>query len=285
LIDNCCACNLKCSMCDHENIKNYRKIQVMDFTLYTKLIDEIASEKPEARVWQIFFGDPFLCKDMPVRIAYAKTAGLQDVVLNSNGVLMTEEKAKSLVTAGLDAMYVGIDAVTPDVYNQIRIGGDFSQTVSNILKYRDLLVKYGNGRQKLYVQFVVSDINEHQVEKFSEFWKNEAVTVKIRPKVSWAGLVRADNLQQNNDATRRPCYWLMRTMSICADGRVALCAVDLHCRVVCGNAIGTSLKVLWSEALASYRQMHLLNHWQALPEMCRNCRDWQSGYAEFVNPQ
>lgn len=285
LIDNCSACNLRCSMCDHENIKKYRKIQLMDFYLYTKLIDEIAREKPQARVWQIFFGDPFLCKDMPERIAYAKNAGLQDVVLNSNGVLMTEEKAKSLITAGLDAMYVGIDAATPEVYNQIRIGGNFDQAVTNILKYRDLLTQYGNGNQKLFVQFVVSEINEHEVEAFKKFWAKNGVTVKIRPKVSWAGLVSADNLQQNNEATRKPCYWLMRTMSICADGRVALCAVDLHCRVACGNANEKSIKELWAEKLAEYRAMHLQNNWQALPEMCRNCRDWQSGYAEFVNPQ
>jgi len=285
LIDNCSACNLKCSMCDHENIKKYRKIQIMDFTLYTKLIDEIARENPGVRVWQIFFGDPFLCKDMPERIAYAKKAGLQDVVLNSNGVLMTVDKAKSLILSGLDAMYVGIDAATPNTYAQIRIGGNFEQTVANILKYRDLLKQYGNGRQQLFVQFVVSDINEHEVEAFKNFWTSNGITVKIRPKVSWAGLVSADNLQQNNDATRKPCYWLMRTMSICADGRVALCAVDLHCRVACGNAWEKSIRELWAAALADYRNMHLHNNWQALPEMCRNCRDWQSGYAEFVNPQ
>jgi len=285
LIDNCSACNLKCSMCDHENIKKYRKIQIMDFTLYTKLIDEIARENPGARVWQIFFGDPFLCKDMPERIAYAKKAGLQDIVLNSNGVLMSADKAKSLIIAGLDAMYVGIDAATPNTYEQIRIGGNFEQTVANILQYQDLLKQYGNGRQQLLVQFVVSDINEHEVEAFKNFWTSKGITVKIRPKVSWAGLVSADNLQQNNDATRKPCYWLMRTMSICADGRVALCAVDLHCRVACGNAREKSIRELWSLTLADYRNMHLHNNWQSLPEMCRNCRDWQSGYAEFVNPQ
>ena len=64
LIDNCNACNLRCSMCDHKNMKRYRKTQLMDVGLYRKLIDEIANENPGARVWEIFFGDPFMCRDM-----------------------------------------------------------------------------------------------------------------------------------------------------------------------------------------------------------------------------
>jgi len=63
LIDNCNACNLRCSMCDHKNMKEYRKVQIMDLGLYKELIDEIAIENPNARVWEIFFGEPFMCRD------------------------------------------------------------------------------------------------------------------------------------------------------------------------------------------------------------------------------
>jgi len=185
LIDNCNACNLQCSMCDHKNMKQYRKIQLMDMGLYKKLIDEIAVENPEARVWEIFFGDPFMCGDMAKRIQYAKDKGLEDVVLNSNGVLMNEKKALAVIKAGLDAMYVGIDAAAPETYQKIRVGGTFSRAVRNVLRYRDLLRQYGNGKQKLFVQFVISDINGHEADDFKTFWKNEGVNVKIRPKVSW----------------------------------------------------------------------------------------------------
>jgi hypothetical protein len=51
LIDNCNMCNLKCSMCDHSNIRNFRKLHTMEWSLYTKIIDEIASENRHARVW------------------------------------------------------------------------------------------------------------------------------------------------------------------------------------------------------------------------------------------
>jgi len=284
LLDNFNACNLKCSMCDHGRLREFRRFQRLDIGLYTKIIDEIAVEKPDARVWQIFFGEPFLCPDMAERVRYAKSKGLTDVVLNSNGVLMSEEKAKEIIEAGLDALYVGIDAATSPTYLKIRIGGDFERTVGNVLKYRDLLKNIGRPEQKLFVQYVVSGFNEHEVEAFKRFWVSEGVTVKIRPKVSWAGLVEASNLRDNKEVERRPCYWIMRTMNILADGDVALCSVDVHGRVRSGNIREHTLKEIWNGPLKRLRELHKEGRYEELPEMCRNCSDWQSAYADYVKP-
>lgn len=281
LIDNLNACNLRCAMCDHKNMKKYRLIEKMDINLYFKIIDEIAVHNPIARVWEIFFGDPFICNDMAVRVKYAKDKGLNDVVLNTNGVLMTPEKSIPLIQAGLDAIYVGIDAVLEETYNQIRIGGNFQKVVENVLSYRDLLSIYGNRGQKIFVQFVVSDINEKEVEHFKQFWMKEGVNVKIRPKVSWAGLVEATNLSDNKDVIRKPCYWLVKAINICADGEVCLCSVDVHCRVKCGNVKNKTIKEVWAGQLKQYRDMHRDGRFDELPEICRNCADWQSTYAEF----
>jgi len=282
LIDNCNACNLSCSMCDHQNIKKYRKIQLMEMDLYKKVINEIALENPSARVWEIFFGDPFLCHDMAKRVSYAKEKGLTDVVLNTNGVMMSEKKARAIIEAGLDSMYVGIDAATEKSYDKIRVGGSFSKAVKNVLRYRDMLATIGSSEQKLFVQFVVTEHNENELNQFKDFWLNEGVKVKIRPKISWAGLVKADNLYSNEEVQRKPCYWLMQTINICADGRVALCSVDIHCRVNCGNVNEQSIKSLWSGQLKNYRNMHQERKFEQLPTLCRQCADWQSAYAEFA---
>jgi MoaA/NifB/PqqE/SkfB family radical SAM enzyme len=272
-------------MCDHKNVGKHRKIQVMDINLYKKIIDEIAIVDPNIRVWQIFFGDPFLCKDMAHRIRYAKNKGLTDVVLNTNGQLMTPQRSLPLIEAGLDAIYVGIDAATADTYKKIRVGGSFQKAIDNALSYRDLLREKGRKSQKLYVQFVVSDINKDEIESFKAFWYNQDVAVKIRPKVSWAGLVEANNLNANDTLERRPCYWLMRTLNICADGRIALCSVDVHCRVPSGDVNHNSIRQIWKNgALKKYRRMQLDGCYKNLPSICFNCADWQSGYAEFYNP-
>lgn len=281
LLDNTNACNLRCSMCDHANMKQHRPLGRMDFGLYTRLIDEIARERPDARVWEIFFGDPFLCPDMAERIRYAKDKGLTDVVLNTNGVLMSEKKARAVIEAGLDAMYVGIDAAKAETYEKIRVGGKFDRAVANVLTYHDLLAQVGRPEQKLFVQFVVSDINEDEVDAFRTFWGEQGVNIKIRPKVSWAGLVDADNLRDNTSVDRRPCYWAMQTINICVDGRVALCSVDVHCRVPCGDVTQSTIREVWEGRLRELRAMHREGRFDELPDMCRACADWQSAYADY----
>jgi len=281
LIDNLNACNLTCSMCDHKNMVKHRPVKLMDMGLYKKIIDEIARVNPHARIWEIYFGDPFLCKDMAERVEYAKNSGLTDVVLNTNGVLMTPERSKALIMAGLDAIYVGIDAFKEETYNQIRIGGDYQTVVKNVLKYRELLSEYGSETQQIFVQFVVSDINESEVQDFRNFWVQHGISVKIRPKVSWAGLVEATNLRPNDEAERKPCYWLVKAINICSDGEVTLCSVDVHCRVKCGNVNEKSIQEIWQGDLKKYRDMHSEGRYDQLPALCANCRDWQSTYAEF----
>jgi len=73
----------------------------------------------------------------------------------------------------------------------------------------------------------------------------------------------------------------MRTINICADGRIALCSVDVHCRVKCGNVKKNTIKALWQGPLKEYRAMHKEHRFNELPDMCRECADWQSTYADF----
>ncbi len=284
-IDSTSACNLRCSMCDHVHIKEYRKIETMPFALYTRLIDEIATERPQSRVWLVFFGEPFLCQDMPQRIAYAKKQGLQDVVLNSNGTLITEQKARAYIEAGLDALYVGVDALTQETYAKMRIGGNLASVISNVQLYAELLQKAGKPEQKIFVQFITTEHNAHEVTDFKAFWAAHNIAVKVRPKVSWGGLVDAGNLNASLQAHRLPCYWMLHTMVVGSDGSVHLCAVDVHGRVLCGSVLSHSMKELWQNGpLASYRHMHLGGDYEKLPDICRQCMDWQSAYADFHLP-
>lgn len=80
LIDNCSACNLTCSMCDHKNIKNYRNIQIMERGLYDKIIDEIARERPDARVWNIFLETHFCARTCLIGFNTQKRAGVFEML-------------------------------------------------------------------------------------------------------------------------------------------------------------------------------------------------------------
>lgn len=282
LIDTVSYCNLRCSMCVHD--KMTRKKGFMPWEIFIKIIDEIASENKNTRIWMVFFGDPFVMKrhkptifDM---IKYAKGKGLTDVVINSNGNLMDEAASRLLIDSGLDAIYFGVDAVTPETYAKLRVGGNYEKAVNNIKALIRLKKETGTSTPKIFVQFVEMDLNVHEKDSFIAFWSKEGVSVKIRPKLSWAGRISAPNLVLGN-RDRWPCHWAMQTVSITDQGKVVTCAVDLDAQFVAGDIASQTIKEIWNGALKELRNKHLSGDFGHLPPICRDCRDWQSARADF----
>ncbi len=284
LIDSVSYCNLRCSMCVHSEMT--RKKGIMPWGLFTKIIDEIAVVDKNVRVWMVFFGEPLILKKTKPTIfdmiAYAKSKRLTDVVLNSNANLMDEDTARSLIKSDLDAIYFGIDAFTPETYEKLRVGGNYNKVIKNIRNLIKLKKEINVENPEIYVQFVEMDINTHEKEDFIRFWEKQGVAVKIRPKISWGGLIEAPNLILSNK-NRWPCYWAMQTMSITDTGKVVKCAVDLDARFIAGDVNTQSLKEIWNKELKKIRQLHISKEFNKLPDDCRECRDWQSARADYYS--
>jgi len=284
LIDTVSFCNLRCSMCVHKDM--IRKKGIMPWPLFTKIIDEIAAEDKTIRVWMVFFGEALILKKRKPTIfdmiRYAKDKGLTDVVLNSNANLLDEDAARGLIRSGLDAVYIGLDAFQPETYAKIRVGGNYQRTVQNILNLIRLKKEMGSAGPEIFVQFVEMEANRGEKDDFIRFWQSQSVVVKIRPKVSWAGSIDAPNLVLDNK-DRWPCYWAMRTLSITDTGQAVTCAVDLDARFVAGDVAARSIKEIWNGRLKELRRLHLAKKFDELPEICRNCRDWQSARADYYS--
>lgn len=283
-IDTVSFCNLRCSMCMHRKME--RKKGIMSWDVFTKIIDEIAEVDKDIRVWMVFSGEALLLKRRKPSIfdmlVYAKTKGLTDVVLNTNANLMDEKTACNLIKSGLDAIYISIDAFSPTTYAMVRIGGDYKMVVENTLNLLELKKRSNLSKPEVFVQFIEMDANKLGKEDFIDFWKEKGATVKIRPKISWAGLVDAPNLVLG-DKERWPCYWAMQTMSIINTGEVVTCAVDLDARFVAGDVNRYSLRDIWNGTLREIRRIHLSRRFNDLPENCRNCKDWQSARADYYS--
>jgi MoaA/NifB/PqqE/SkfB family radical SAM enzyme len=284
LIDTVSYCNLKCSMCVHSAMT--RKRGVMPWGLFTKIIDEIADIDPTVRVWMVFFGEALILKrtkpsifDM---IAYAKGKGLSDVVLNSNMNLLDAVSAGKLIKSGLDAIYIGIDAFRPETYAKLRVGGSYERVVAQTKRLLEMRGEMGSRTPDVYVQFVEMDINRDEKEDFISYWSALGANVKIRPKVSWGGMIDAPNLVLGRE-DRWPCYWAMRTMSITDRGLAVTCAVDLDARYVAGDLNESSIREIWNRPLKKLRRLHLEGKYDELPGICRDCRDWQSARADYYS--
>jgi radical SAM protein with 4Fe4S-binding SPASM domain len=66
-------------------------------------------------------------------IEYAAARGIR-MGFNTNGTLLTRDKAERLVRAGLDWLHISLDGATAPTYEGIRHGSDFERVRANVLE-------------------------------------------------------------------------------------------------------------------------------------------------------
>lgn len=255
----------------------------MRFDVFKKIADEIAQESPSSRLWLALMGESLILGDKIVSmIEYAKSKGIQKVILNTNARFMDAQMTDKLVSSGLNEIIVGLDAFTEATYDKIRIGGDFRETVKNIEHL--LEVKEGKNlpQPSVVLQFIVMDENEHEEEQFRGHWLSKGAVVKIRPKLGWGAGVEASNLNLPDSERNFPCPWLNRTVSIHWSGRLAQCDADFEGDYSPGDVTRQTIKEIWDGELARRRE----RHWQGdfTHDLCTKCKDWQAGRSEFFHP-
>lgn len=115
-------CNLACGMCMKQSLGC--DIQPGDMTreLFLSLLPALSNAKT---LILNGIGEPLLHPELVELIRIAKTAMPPDgtVGFQTNGLLIDEEMAASLVEAGLDRICISLDSIRPDTYGRIRAGG------------------------------------------------------------------------------------------------------------------------------------------------------------------
>lgn len=278
LMETTSYCNLRCVMCSRKHIK--MKLGIMDENLKKKVIDDIAENDANTRFWFCYFGEPLLLKTRNSffeSIKYAKSKGIKTTIINSNANLLDKEAVKKLIENGLDEIYIGIDAFTPNTYKKIRVGGNYNKVMKNI-DY--LLSQVTNNCPKVVMQFGVYEENEREVDDFKKYWESRNIEVFIRPKLTWTGYIK-EKYRSNEE--RYPCPWIFDTLAIDFDGSVPYCVCDAENRMPVGDINRQSIKEVWKGKIKEYQKIHLRREWGKLPEFCRNCRDWQTKpFYEFI---
>ena len=108
-------CNLLCETCPRTYLQRepLKSLSLNEFIA-------IAGQFPQMqRALLHGIGEPLLNKDLPEIIKYLKGRKVE-VIINSNGTLLTGEWQRSLVESGLDQYRCSVDGVTDETYARIR---------------------------------------------------------------------------------------------------------------------------------------------------------------------
>jgi MoaA/NifB/PqqE/SkfB family radical SAM enzyme len=258
-IESTNICNAKCVFCPRDDM--HRRQGIMTLDLYKKIVDEcVALGITHVRVHN--YGEPFVDRRLVEKVRYAKQKGIQEVGMISNGSLITEEVARGMIDAGLDAINISVDASGKEVFESTRIGLKYDKVIANIERLVRIRAESGKHRPKLILSFVRQN-NSADEQAFIEHWRKIADKIHITDLHNWGG-----TLNQESDVNY-PCYRPWLTFTVLWDGRVSLCCADFDGHTILGDMNTSSIKDIWNnERFLSVRREHLES---GGPDVCRSC--------------
>ena len=258
-IESTNICNAKCVFCPRDEM--HRRQGIMSFDLFRKIVDECV-ELGITHVRVHNYGEPFVDRKLVDKVRYAKEKGIQEVGMISNGSLITDQVARGMVDAGLDAINISVDASGKDVFESTRIGLKYDKVIANIERLVRIRAESGKRRPKLILSFVRQN-NSADEQAFIEHWRKVADKIHITDLHNWGG-----TLHQQSDVNY-PCYRPWLTFTVLWDGRVSLCCADFDGHTILGDLNTSSIKEIWNnERYLSVRREHLES---GGPDVCRAC--------------
>lgn len=269
-IETTTRCNLKCPMCP-------RTTQVEDGVFadygfmtreeYAQIIDQ-GTEHGVKAVKLNYLGEPLLHKDVVWQVEYAKKKGVLDVMMNSNGSALTPKNSRDLLEAGLDNMFISIDAVNPADYAVQRVGTTLGRVIDNTYDFIMLRNELRPGCQVRLSMVMYDDPKwMRQYEALKVMWDGLADAVNINKFVDRV----PDHMGEFPKTEGFHCSMPYQRMFLKHNGNVTMCCFDDRDEVVLGNWREQSLHEIWnSPDYQKIRDQHANNEYYDIG-LCRKC--------------
>tara|TARA_Y100000310_G_scaffold145370_1_gene144707 strand:- start:2197 stop:3312 length:1116 start_codon:yes stop_codon:yes gene_type:complete len=180
------SCNFKCPMCtwSTESTKGMGKETWFSFDVFKEVIDQ-GVRKGLKVIRMNYINEPLIRPDLVKFIEYARQAGILDIYFSTNGSLLNEEISTALIKSGLTRLQVSLDASTEETYNIIRLSNytlkEVTENINNFISIRDNMK---SELPTLRVNFVKTEINEHELDSFVNYWKDKADAIGIQDLVN-----------------------------------------------------------------------------------------------------
>lgn len=260
-------CNFKCIMCVHSFDPPEPRDMKLD--LAKQIINEFTAKGGYA-IKYCYIGEPALYPHLSEIIRYSKDHGIVDARLATNGSLINTKLAHELVEMGLDLIIFSVDSMFPEIYKQIRVGGNLYKVLQNIIelkKYRDSL---GLDKPKIQIQAIPMDLNKEELETkiYHKFYGELADTVWQSP---WCkDLVKKYELGETPNFR---CHAPFQRIMVRANGDIWLCCGTRILSKYIGKYSEMNLEEAWNSEFIKKVRIYLNEGKAHLIEPCKSCEE------------
>ena len=262
------TCNLRCTFCFVTEGMT-REGGFMDLDLFKKIIDDCPDLE---HLCMHNWGEPLLHKDIFKMIEYAKNKGVNYVVMNTNGTLLTDKMIDQIVDSKLDIIRFSIDG-SAETFKRVR-GVELKKIEQNINKLKNVK-ETRRPELKMGVVFTIEEDTEGDVEDYITHWEQIVDHVRLQPKLITSPRTEVCPEPFGKDYGKLVVLW---------DGRVIPCCVDYNANLTVGSVQNDTIQNLWkNEKMDLLRKQHLNGQF---PDTCANCNECESNKTEkrfFVN--
>jgi MoaA/NifB/PqqE/SkfB family radical SAM enzyme len=268
-------CNLRCVFCDKTAALEGFGTGDMDFERFAAILDE-AGEHGLCGLKLSYRGEPLLHPRLPEMVALAKRRGVLDVYFNTNGMLLTRDKALALMDAGLDRISVSVDGTDAAAFEAMRVGASHARIAANIDRLLELREQRGHRGLRVRVQTV--RLPGLDLEAYAAQWRGRCDEVGVVDMKD--GEVRATGLARADWA----CPQLWQRLTIDCTGMVLPCNNDDRQIMPLGRAPERSVLECWrDEGLMRARELHRVGLSYQVAA-CDGC-PWRTAQIRKVDPE
>ena len=284
LMDITEVCNLACTHCPHPSFKasEHYGARYLDPDLNAKMVEEVR-EHGQGITQYIRYssnGEPLVHPKSYDMIEHAVERSGVYVTITTNGTIMNEKRTRRLLASGVHLIDISIDALTPEIYAKIRVGGDLNVTRANVERLLGW-IREDRAPTKVVVSFIEQPENAHEAHGFESFWRDKGADfVIIRRLHSCSGakidLAELRRTAQARSRSRRPCLYPWERIVVNARGDLAFCPSDWVHGSYVADYRSTTIKQAWGGAFyRSLRSAHLTNDFSR-HGFCGQCPDWEA---------
>jgi radical SAM protein with 4Fe4S-binding SPASM domain len=131
----------------------------MDLASFTALVDSLPSLR---KVTMQGLGEPLLAPDFFPMLELLAERGIA-MGFNTNGTLLTRDKAERLVELGVDWLHVSLDGATAPTYEDVRRRSQFELVRRNVAGLVEVMREHGAERPEVELVFVAMRRNVHEL--------------------------------------------------------------------------------------------------------------------------
>ena len=282
-------CNIQCKYCIHSLGKNeleekgfsYKHI---DWEIFLKTVEQL-KEFPN-KIKSITIGgqgESLANPRFPEMVSVLRKADVaEDLSFITNAILLTKEKSKAIIDAGLNRIFISLQGLSSEKYEEIcgrKI--KFDKYVENIRYFYE----YSRGKCQVNIKIADIALEEGDKEKFFNLFGNICDTIHIETikplyaDVNYINILGEGKSGQDMTITRfgRPhvkqkaCYLSFYMLTVDPDGEIRPCGAPFNPCKGMGNVKTTTLVKAWNGK--AYRQfcLDMLEGKRFENPICRDC--------------